>query len=93
MAITKNMIHRKDWEFCNTDDIGPLEYVNDYHNGGGILSFKYIIGTDTLVVSSKGIYSPYCYQLHSGGRKINTLVFFINLMLMVKHTIVLKMML
>ena len=67
MASIETMIPRKDWKLYNTDDIGPLEYVNRFN--GGALSFKYIKSTKTLTATNRGVYSPYCYQLHSGGRK------------------------
>lgn len=62
-----SMVNIKDWIIYDTSDIGPLQYV-DRFNGGG-LAFKYNKKSKELIVTRRGIYTPHCYEPHSGGRK------------------------
>lgn len=67
MSDDIQLIPKQYWIVFSTDEIGPLEYVSRYN--GGAYSFRYCKGSQILIACNRGVYSPYCYQPHSGGRK------------------------
>ena len=62
-----SLITRNNWIIYNTNDIGPVMYVDRYN--GGAISFYYNKKTHELCVRNRGVNTPYAYILHDGGRK------------------------